>query len=306
MEPVVSVIMPVYNTEAYLAEAVQSVLDQDFTDFELLVLDDGSPGDAGAVLSQFDDARIRYLRHENMGPGYTRNRGIRESLGRYVAFLDSDDAWMPDKLSRQVALLDAQPEYDVVYTQRRNMDAESRPVHGHTPRLHSGFVLNELYVDSFVCMSSTMVRRSIFEDVGYIDETLRMSEDFEFWLRVACRHRFLAIDEPLVRYRVHGGQVSQKVAERVRVVWEIRADFNKQSGQFVSRRARMRARALHFAGRATRAAAAGNKGQAVWLYLRALAHYPPDEPAWRGLIKTLLPQVMLRSMRKTLKREGSV
>lgn len=300
--PAVSVIMPVYKTEAYLAEAVRSVLEQDFTDFELLVVDDGSPGDVRGILAGFDDARIRYLHHENRGPGYTRNRGIRESTGRYVAFLDSDDAWMPHKLSIQVAALDAAPQYDVVYSQRETMDGHGRTVAGYTPVLHSGDVLDELYVDSFICMSSAMVRRGVFAVSGYIAEDLRISQDYDFWLRVACHHRFLAVDEPLVRYRVHGTQVSRQVEERVRVVWQIYERFNREHGHRVSPRARRRSRASFYNGRADRCLAAGKRLQAAGCYLRAMVFHPLDNHPWKGCVRVLLPAPLQRLARQLLRR----
>lgn len=307
MDPKVSVVMPVYATERYLPAAVRSVLAQTFMDFELLVLDDESPGDVPVVLRTFDDPRIRYLRHQNGGPAYTRNQGVLHSRGRYVAFLDSDDEWLPGKLEKQVALLDARLDVHVVYTQRQTMDEQGRTVPGFRPRLHEGFILNELYVDNFICMSSSMVRREVFDAVGLIDESLRMSEDFDFWLRVACAHRFAAIDEPLVRYRTHGGQVSHDVERRVRVVWEIRREFDKAHGHLVSRRARRRARALHHSGKGFRAELAGaGFGVVASHYLQALANYPLDGFSWRGLARTILPAWGLSLVRRIRSRgEGA-
>lgn len=307
--PLVSVVMPVYATEKFLAAAVNSVLAQTYRNFELLVLDDGSPGDVSSVLAAFDDPRIRLLHHENRGPAFTRNQGVRESRGSYIAFLDSDDEWMPDKLFRQVELLKARPEIDVVYTQRRTMNEEGLEVEGFTPRLRDGFLLDELYVDNFICMSSSILRREVFDRVGLINEALRMSEDFDFWLRVACGHRFAAIDAPLVRYRIHSGQVSRDVEERVRVVWEIRREFDKVFGHLVGARAARRAKALHHCGKGVRAAMAGGGVLAVAPhFFRALCHHPFDVPAWKGLGRALLPaglQKALRSLRRMAKGAGA-
>lgn len=303
-DPSVSIIMPVHGTEKFLAQAVQSVLDQTFDDFELIVLDDESPGDPAGVLAAFHDPRIRYLRHDNRGPAYTRNRGVRESRGRYIAFLDSDDAWVPDKLAKQVEVFRTRRDVDVVYTQRITMDEDGAETDGFRPRLHGGFILQEIYVDNCICMSSAMLRREVFNIVGFIDENLRMSEDFDFWLRVAAGHRFEAIGEPLVRYRVHSGQVSRDVGERVRVVWEIRKDFDKVHGHLVSAKARNRARALHHCGKGSRASSAGQRLISIAPhYLRALWHFPKYVPAWKELCKLMLPTRIQSMFRRNVRKK---
>ncbi|MFP5221217.1 MAG: glycosyltransferase family 2 protein [Acidobacteriota bacterium] len=284
--PVVSIIMPVYNTEKYLAGAIRSALAQTFEDFELLVVDDESPGNPEVIVAGFDDPRIRFVRHQNGGPAFTRNQGVRLSRGQYVAFLDSDDEWAPEKLARQVALLESRPDVGVVYSQRDTIDESGRLTRGFRPKLHEGFILNELYVDNFICMSSVILRREVFDQCGYIDESLRMSEDFDFWLRVACKYAFAVVQDPLVRYRTHGGQVSRNTEWRIRVVWEIRRNFDGKHGHLVSRKARMRARALYHSGHGFRAELGGaGAGQVVPHYLRALANYPLDTFSYRGLAR---------------------
>ncbi len=300
--PAVSIVMPVYNTERYLAGAIQSVLAQTFEDFELLVLDDGSPGNPEEIVTGFDDSRIRFVRHPNGGPAFTRNQGVRLSRGRYVAFLDSDDEWVPEKLARQIAILECRQDIGVVYSQRDTIDEFGRMVRGFKPKLHDGFVLNELYVDNFICMSSAVLRREVFEQSGYIDESLRMSEDFDFWLRVACTHAFAVIHEPMVRYRTHGEQVSRNTDWRIRVVWEIRRKFDEEHGHLVSRKARMRARALYHSGHGFRGEAAGaGSGQVILHYLRALANYPLDTFSYRGLARCIAGKGVLNLYRR-LKR----
>ena len=297
--PAVSVVMPVYGTERFLAGAVRSVLAQTYADWELIVLDDSSPGDPAAIMAAFDDPRIRFVRHPNGGPAFTRNQGVILSRGRFVAFLDSDDEWLPEKLARQMAVFAGRPDVDVVYSQRETMDEQGRTVQGFRPRLHEGDVLDEIYVDNCICMSSAVLRREVFDRCGLIDETLRMSEDFDFWLRVACDHHFAAIHEPLVRYRAHPGQVSRNVEWRIKTVWEIRARFDKDHGGKVSPRARRRARALHHSGKGFRAEAAGaGTFEVVGHYLRALAHYPRDGFSWRGLARALAGGTLLGLYRR--------
>lgn len=302
--PTVSIVMPIHGTERYLESAIRSALAQTYGDFELLLLNDQSPGDPLAVIRKFDDPRLRYLEHLNAGPAFTRNRGVREGRGAFVAFLDSDDEWLPEKLAKQMRLMDERPEVDVVYTQRATIGPDGREIGEYFPRLHEGLVLQELYVDNFVCMSSSLLRRGVFETTGLIDESLRMSEDFDFWLRVAANHRFAYVDEALVRYRVHPGQVSRDVERRVRTVWEIRDNFLRTHGGRVGFRARRRARALHFSHKAYRAARSGGGLRLVLgNYLRALACWPLDGFSWRGLARTVLGAVGGKALRRVLGRK---
>jgi len=303
MNPLVSVIMPIYGTERYLESAMRSALEQTCQDIELILLNDSSPGNPLSIVRRFKDERIRYLEHENGGPSFTRNRGILESRGRYVAFLDSDDEWLPNKLERQLAVMDDEPTVDVVYSQRLTIDEKGNPVTGYAPRLFSGNILNELYVDNFVCMSSSLLRREVFRKVGFLDESLRMSEDFDFWLRVACDHRFLAIEEPLVRYRVHSEQVSGQTDYRVRTVWEIRERFDREFGSLVSWKARRRAKALHYSRKAYRREGTGERSLMILMgYLQALIQWPLDGFSYRGLARQLLPAAGVGLVRRIVRK----
>ncbi len=287
--PLVSVIMPVYNTERFLQAAIASVCAQTYQNWELLLVNDESPGNVREIAAGLADSRIRYLEHKNAGPAFTRNRGMRESCGEFLAFLDSDDVWSAEKLEKQMKIFMAEPETGVVYSQRDTIDEHGRPCPGYRPLLFSGMILDRLYVDNCVCMSSAVMRRTVLDRVGYLDETLTMSEDFEYWLRVACFFPFSFVDEPLVHYRIHGAQVSRKTEIRVETVWEIRKRFDREWGSCVGFRARRQARALHLSHKAYRSERVLPRYAAFFLYLRALGWNPLDGFSWRGLARTLTP-----------------
>jgi len=206
--------MPVYNTERFLPEAIQSVLDQSFKNFELLIVNDGSPGPVESIVSHFDDPRIILLNQINMGPSASRNHGVKASKGEYIAFLDSDDVWESGKLTRQMELFHSIPHSSIVYSQRSYIDGAGREVDGYKMTLYDGHILNNLWIDNFICLSSAVLKREVFDSAGLFDESLRMSEDWEFWLRVALNHRFVACPDALVRYRLHGSQASNRRMER--------------------------------------------------------------------------------------------
>ena len=213
--PEVSVIIPTYNSARFLAESIQSVLHQTFTDFELLVIDDGSTDDTRQVVAQFEgDLRASYFHQENRGGAAARNTGIKHSSGRFVAFLDADDLWFPGKLQSQVAVLRENSEVSVVHTalvllQIDNQDREvSRRIH-RRPTFRERTLYEELLYEMVITgsASSVIVRRDALDQVGPFDELIRIS-DYDMWQRLAEHHNFYYLDESLVCIRKHLANMS--------------------------------------------------------------------------------------------------
>ena len=298
MTPEVSVILPVYNCENYIVETVESVLKQTFKDFELILINDGSTDNSMLRVLKFTDPRIKIVNQKNRGAASARNFGIRTSAGAFIGFIDGDDLWLPDKIEKQLKCFEKNRDSGVVYTQRLNIDQDGQVYHGYQPKLYSGWVLDRLYVDNFVCMSSSLVRREVFETVGLLNEDLRMSEDFEFWLRVACQDPFTHLDDALVCYRNHPAQISRHTDLRVKVVWEIREEFNKTHRQFVGPKAYRRAKALHFSHKAHRREGRDKKLTVLRDYCRALTWEPFDEFTWRGIVRLLAPAPVMNWYRR--------
>jgi glycosyltransferase involved in cell wall biosynthesis len=297
--PLVSVVIPVYNAERYLAESVRSALGQSWPEIEVLIVDDGSTDNSLRIARKLAvDPRVRLLSGGNGGPARARNLGILEARGEFIAFLDADDLWLPHKLERQIPLFSESPAPGVVYSQRLTIDAAGAALEGYRPPVLDGRILDEMWVDNFICMSSAVVRRDVFEGVGLLDESLRMSEDFDFWLRAAVHCEFRGVEEPLVKYRVHGEQASRRTEERVRVAWEIRGRFEAKYGRHLGGEARRRARARHFATRGLREERGGERWRSLVSYLRALRLEPLNEMAIRGVAKAVLPGCVSAWFRK--------
>jgi glycosyltransferase involved in cell wall biosynthesis len=204
--PKVSVIVPTYNNPAMLVEAVESVLAQTYRDCDLYIIDDGSGPETREALEPYM-SKLGYIRQENAGPSAARNRGIRESSGEYVAFLDHDDLWLPEKLAAQVEFMDAHPEYPISYHAVEYFSAEN--VRDWPAREGaSGDVLAALFKRIFLITLSVMCRRECFEKHGWFDEMLRYAQDYEMWLRMALHCDFGYLDRQLGRYRYHAGQLS--------------------------------------------------------------------------------------------------
>ncbi len=193
--PVVSVIIPAYNAAKYISKALQSVLHQTFTNFEVIVINDGSPdsNEFDVVIQPFLQ-HIVYLKQQNRGPGSARNLGIKRALGQFVAFLDSDDDWFPDYLSEQMRLFEETPTLDMVYSNALlcSIGGTSRKTFmDECPSKGPVTFDNLLVQDSQVITSGTVVRKQAIVEAGLFDETEALigSEDYDLWLRVAYRGR---------------------------------------------------------------------------------------------------------------------
>src|SRR5262245_19129138 len=208
--PQVSVIIPTRNRARFLARAVQSVLVQTYQDFEILVVDDASEDDSAVVVQDFDDQRIRLLRHaERRGGASARNTAIMNSSGEYLAFLDDDDEWLPEKLARQIALvLRDRGAAAVVYTGYVIVDESNGKICGQKIPRRRGNLYRALLENNCVGgTSSVLVRRSCFETVGLFDEALPSFQDYDLWIRIASSFQFDCITEPLLKYFVHPNKI---------------------------------------------------------------------------------------------------
>jgi glycosyltransferase involved in cell wall biosynthesis len=207
--PLVSVILPTYNRGWILTEAIDSVLAQEYTDYELIVVDDGSTDNTREILDAYGQDIIVF-RQANKGVSTARNRGIAEAGGQLVAFLDSDDLWLPRKLLRQVDFFKFNPTAVINQTEEiwiRN-GVRVNPKDRH--RKPSGMIFERSLGLCLVSPSAVMIRKTLFDAVGVFDESLPACEDYDLWLRISCRYPVHLIDAPLIIKRGgHGDQLSK-------------------------------------------------------------------------------------------------
>lgn len=199
--PKVSVVIPAYNAMTYLPETVESVLRQIFTDFEVLIVDDGSSDHIAQWASQIVDPRVKLISQENQGLPGARNTGIAQAQGEYIAFLDADDLWEPTKLEKQVRCLDDNPAVGLVHTWMVLVDEQGKSTGRVMPSNAEGDVWKQLAEKNVIACPSVIVRRCCFETVGVFDRSLRSLEDWDMWIRIATRYPFAVIKEPLASYR---------------------------------------------------------------------------------------------------------
>ena len=279
----VSAVMPSYNRDRYVAEAVDSALSQGFEGLEVVVVDDGSTDGSRAALERFGD-RIRTEFRANAGQSATVNRAVELARGEYVALLDNDDAWLPGKLAREIPLLDADPGAAILYAAVEMMDAEGRAIPDPRPprRTPSGEVLGDLCDENFLRTPTVIFRRAPFLEAGGYDPSLRYTNDWDMWLRIATGRRVLRDPVVSARYRLHGVQLVKNrlplAEERVKVLERHLPRIERDAPAFAGRARRALAmRCLKLARLRLRD---GRGDEAKELAARALALAPGMRTSW--------------------------
>jgi glycosyltransferase involved in cell wall biosynthesis len=212
--PLISVILPTYNSALFLSPAVDSVLNQTFQDFELIVVDDGSTDETENILKAYKNS-VRYIKKDHAGASAARNKGIAEARGEFIAFQDADDLWLPDKLQLQLDYFKAHPQVGVVFTGSHRFDAQgvvdSNIRKGVT--IPTGMIFNEILTSHFIAMPSVMVRKSCLDEVGLFEEALIGNEDFNLYLRLARKFPFGFVNKVLVHIRLHANNLSDNLEQ---------------------------------------------------------------------------------------------
>ena len=218
--PTVSVIIPTYNRAHLIGRAIRSVLNQTYQDFELIVVDDGSTDNTEEVVKGFNDGRIRYIRHdENRGGAAARNTGIKASQGEYIAFLDSDDEWLPHKIEKQLTVFSkGSLRLGVVYTGVRTVDLRSgRLIHIKLPQAR-GDIFRKLLSENVVVgsTSTALIRRSCLGKSGLFDENLPSRQDLDLWIRLARYYTFDYVREVLAVIYIHKNRITSTPEAKIR------------------------------------------------------------------------------------------
>jgi glycosyltransferase involved in cell wall biosynthesis len=210
--PTVSVIIPTYNRANLIEKAIRNVLNQTYQDFEIIVIDDGSTDNTREIIRSFNDKRVKYIKKykKNKGISVARNVGIKMARGKYFALLDSDDEWLPEKLDKQIKILqDGSSELGVVYSNLCYIDENGKNMNKLRNPKKEGYIYEDLLGENYVGPPSTLlIRKECFHKVGLFDNLLNAMEDWDMWIRIAKYYRFSLIKIPLVKYRLHSNQLS--------------------------------------------------------------------------------------------------
>jgi glycosyltransferase involved in cell wall biosynthesis len=210
--PLISVIIPVYNGEKTIEETIESVLNQTFKDFELIVINDGSQDGTLEIVDRIQDPRLQVFTYPNGGQSASRNWGVSHSRGEFIAFLDADDLWTQDKLESQLRALQDNPQAAVAYSWSHCIDESGKFIRDASHSTASGDVYAKLLLADFLDNGSNpLIRRQALTEVGSFDETLPPAEDWDMWLRLAARYHFVAVPYPQILYRQSASSESSKV-----------------------------------------------------------------------------------------------
>jgi len=209
--PKVSVVIPAYNCEKFIATAIESVLSQTYGDYEIIVVNDGSTDKTDEVISRYA-SKIKKIYQPNKGPANARNAGIVSASGEYIAFLDADDAWLPEKLEMQMAVFERNHNLGIMCSDTYVVDSGHFDKCDHSTRRYfqmwppsRGDVFIKLFSQNFVATSTVIARKACFDKIGLFNPGLSPIEDYDRWLRISLLHELDFVDVPLSKHRDHVG-----------------------------------------------------------------------------------------------------
>ena len=206
MSELVSIILPTFNRAQWIEQSVKSALDQSYSNIELIVVDDGSTDDTRMILSRIDDPRLRYRYQENRGRSNARNHALLMAKGVYIAFLDSDDLYMPEKIGKQVAFLKKNPGTGMVYTSAYCVDEKNNKINYEYVATKSGFIYKQIafFKPITITLPTVMTYRDVMNSVGGFDEEMYRFEDTDMWRRISKEYRVDAMPDYTCLLRTHG------------------------------------------------------------------------------------------------------
>jgi glycosyltransferase involved in cell wall biosynthesis len=213
--PKISVVIPAYNAMTYLPKTLESVLTQTFTDFEVLIINDGSSDTILNWSASVTDPRVKLISQDNQGLSGARNTGIAQAKGEYIAFLDADDLWKPTKLEKQVRYFEDNPDVGLVHNWTILIDETDKPTGEQWNPHLEGNVWEQIIVINSVSSGAAIVRRCCFETVGVFARDLSGTADWDMWIRIAYRYPFAVVKEPLTLYRQHSQNMSKNCKHMV-------------------------------------------------------------------------------------------
>lgn len=286
--PTISIIIPTYNRSALIKETVNSVLGQTSSDFEILVIDDGSTDNTKQVINEIKDNRIKYFHKNNGGVSSARNLGIKNAQGQFICFLDSDDLWPSNFLQTMIKNLQANQEYGASYCMRTLLLADGTTQPSYQKEFFcSGQVTAKLFEKTFIQTSAICFRKKVLDGL-FFDESLTNGEDVDFWLRISARTKFLFVPDVQIKYRQQPASAEIPVfgiknCSRVRVLE--RFYFKLGGDKYVPRRTAMRKLSNAWRSVAKKAIKADYRKAAIELTINALRYRPMQIRLYLDLLK---------------------
>jgi len=290
--PLISIITPAYNRGKFIGDAIESVIHQNYPFFEHIIVDDGSTDNTRELVRQYQkrEPRIFYYYQENQGQSAARNNALARSKGVFVCFLDSDDYWLPGKIEESLAVFDKHPEFDVVYGDCFTVNEYGEIISRRNIKRYSGRIAATLLRDNFISMSTTMVRRRCFDEMGGMSSKRKVADDYDLWLRFASKYLFYYLPEYLACYRISKNQISSDTPRRFKVNEEIILAFLEEYPEAVPWKEAKINLSRFYARKARFFSRAGDKRTAWNAIFNAFKYAPSSMLVWRGVFRVIYPQ----------------
>jgi glycosyltransferase involved in cell wall biosynthesis len=311
--PTVSVVIATYNYGRFLPEAIDSVLAQTFTDYEIVVVDDGSTDNTAEVIERYRESseqagRLRYIRLEkNIGQPKAKNLGIRTSRGRFIAFLDGDDVWLPRKLEKQMPVFEKNGDTGVVYSDVMLFQGGQEFPETKRPPFARGKVTRNLIFDNIVPFSSAIVRRECFDRDGMFDESIPLAIDYELWLRLSVNWAFDYVPEKLIKGRVGHTRLSSRADERTKIATRICDEFLSRNREKIDPSGSLRREwlALRCFREGCNNHHRNRRMLALRCYTRSLANSPFQPKVWKAILMLSLRRDVIETVKEKASRVGA-
>jgi glycosyltransferase involved in cell wall biosynthesis len=204
--PKVSVIMNCYNSSTYLREAIDSVYAQSYKDWEIIFWDNASTDNSADIAKSYDE-KLRYFHAEKTVPlGHARNLALEKTRGKFIAFLDCDDVWLPEKLEKQIGFLESHDDVAMVYSNILSIDGNGKLIENYlnNKKFYRGNIFEKLFLYNFICLVTVVLNKDVLDKVGLFNTDYIIVEDYDLFLKVAESHKIDYLDEKLAKYRIHG------------------------------------------------------------------------------------------------------
>lgn len=288
--PKVSVIIPTYNPGGFLKTTAESVLCQSCDDLELLIIDDGSDEDVKSIAESLNDNRVSYFRKENGGTASARNYGLGRAKGDYIAFLDQDDLWPDDFLSKMILSLDENPGYDVAYCGIVQKYPDGKLVQWpKPPKKRSGFITVELFKKGFIWPSASLIRKSALKDIWFDDFLKQSYEDADFFLRLSVKVQFLWVDSVEAIRREHDKNLSAKVGVKPTRILVLERFYYRLGGKNIVPSRIAHKKLSHACRKVARSYLRDRKRVAsIHLFKKAIYYWPLDIRLYKDFFKALI------------------
>jgi glycosyltransferase involved in cell wall biosynthesis len=307
MRPLVSIIMPTYNCGPYISAAIDSVLAQEYQNYELIIIDDGSTDDTEKVLKQYK-GNFNYIKQNNAGPSAARNRGIKESRGEILAFLDSDDIWYPDRLEKSVGFLLEHPDVKMVSSDVDFFDETGIVINGQISlekTVHEGSIYDKLFLQNFISTITVTFWKECLDKAGIFDLRFRHGEEYDLWLRISHFYKYGFIRKSLSGYRLRAGSLVSEYESFLRTRLKIIAkheelfpDYFKDHPHLI----KMAETDLYFRY-GYNFFHAGKSRQSRQCFLNVIKRNPINLKSYLYLITGLLPTRIFKAARSIARKE---